>query len=182
MLGKLRICDDDGREVETGARGTIYFEGGPEFEYYNDPEKTAASRNDQGWSTLGDVGYVDRDGYLFITDRKAFMIISGGVNIYPQECENLLATNPKVMDVAVIGVPNAEFGEEVKAVVQPADAAEAGPDLEAELIEFCRARLSHVKCPRSIDFADRLPRQENGKLYKRKLRDVYWKGHDSQII
>ncbi len=182
MLGKLRVCDDDGREVETGARGTIYFEGGPEFEYYNDPEKTAAARNGQGWSTLGDVGYVDADGYLFLTDRKAFTIISGGVNIYPQECENLLATHPKVMDVAVIGVPNAEFGEEVKAVVQPADAAEAGPDLEAELIEFCRARLSHVKCPRSIDFADSLPRQENGKLYKRKLRDAYWKGHDSQII
>ena len=182
MLGKLRICDDNGREVETGTPGTIYFEGGQTFEYYNDPEKTAASRNDQGWSTLGDVGYVDQDGYLFLTDRKAFMIVSGGVNIYPQECENLLATHPAVMDVAVIGVPHPDFGEEVKAVVQPVDMANAGQELEAELIDFCRASLSHVKCPRSIDFVERLPRQENGKLYKRKLRDAYWEGHESRIV
>ncbi|MBU2532109.1 MAG: AMP-binding protein, partial [Alphaproteobacteria bacterium] len=117
MLGTLRICDDDGREVQPHVEGTVFFEGGPPFEYHNDPEKTAQSRNAEGWSTLGDIGYVDEDGYLYLTDRRAFVIISGGVNIYPQEAENLLASHPEVLDVAVIGVPNAEFGEEVKAVV-----------------------------------------------------------------
>ncbi len=133
-------------------RRTIYFEGGAAFEYHKDPTATASSRSPQGWSTLGDVGYLDADGYLHLTDRKAQMIISGGVKIYPQECESLLAMHPKVADCAVIGVPNDDFGEEVKAVVQPVDMAEAGPALAEELMAFCRANLSHVKCPRSIDF------------------------------
>lgn len=173
-LGTLHICDDDGEPLPNGEEGTIYFADGPTFEYHNDPEKTAASRNHLGWSTLGDVGYLDEEGYLYLTDRKANMIISGGVNIYPQEAENALLFHPEVFDAAVIGVPNAEFGEEVKAVVQPAATAAAGPALEAELIAHCRERLSPVKCPRSVDFVDALPRQENGKLYKRKIRDAYW--------
>ena len=144
------------------------------FEYHNDAEKTAQSRNAVGWSTLGDIGYVDDDGFVYLTDRRAFVIISGGVNIYPQETENLLTNHPQVLDVAVIGVPNEEFGEEVKAVVQLVVPGDAAPALEAEIIAYCRAHLSAVKCPRSIDFVEGLPRHENGKLYKRKLREVYW--------
>jgi long-chain acyl-CoA synthetase len=174
LLGTIRILDDEFHELPVGEAGTIYFEGGPGFEYHKDAAKTASSRSPQGFSTLGDIGYVDPEGYLYLTDRKANMIISGGVNIYPQECENLLATHPKVADCAVFGVPNEEFGEEVKAVVQPHDMAEAGPALEAELLAFCRAGLSHVKCPRSIDFEAELPRLDTGKLYKRILRDRYW--------
>ncbi|MEC7153922.1 MAG: acyl-CoA synthetase, partial [Pseudomonadota bacterium] len=134
------------------------------------------------WSTLGDVGRVDGEGFLYLTDRKAFMIISGGVNIYPQEAENALVTHPKVADVAVIGVPNEEFGEEVKAVVQPLNWSEAGPELEAELIEFCRSQLSTIKCPRSVDFDKELPRHPTGKLYKRLVRDRYWGKSDSKIV
>jgi acyl-CoA synthetase (AMP-forming)/AMP-acid ligase II len=184
LLGEIHICDDDGKELPTGQAGTIYFSGGGDFEYYNDPDKTADSRHpkDKGWSTLGDMGYLDEEGYLYLTDRKTFMIISGGVNIYPQEIENLLVTHPKVTDVAVFGVPNEEFGEEVKGVVQPADMGEAGPALAEELIFFCREHLSHVKCPRSIDFLEELPRHPTGKLYKRLLRDKYWQGHDSRIL
>ena len=139
------------------------------------------SRNAKGWTTLGDVGYVDADGFLHLTDRKAFMIISGGVNIYPQEAENLLINHPKVMDCAVFGVPNADFGEEVKAVVQPRDMADAGPALAEELIAYCRQHLSALKCPRSIDFEAELPRHPTGKLYKRLLRDRYWQGRERQI-
>ena len=173
----VHICDDDGAELPQGESGTIYFEGGLEFEYHNDPDKTRSSRHPKGWTTLGDVGYLDSDGFLFLTDRKAYMIISGGVNIYPQEAENVLVTHPKVIDVAVFGVPNEEFGEEVKAVVQPAempaddDEADA---LAAELIRFCRTQLADVKCPRSIDFRPVLPRHPTGKLYKRLLKDEYW--------
>ena len=167
--------------MPTGEAGTIFFEGGAVFEYHNDPEKTKSSRNDKGWSTLGDIGYLDQDGYLYLTDRKANMIISGGVNIYPQEAENLLATHPKVEDVAVFGVPNEDFGEEVKAVVQPVDINEAGPALEAELIGFCRAHLSAIKCPRTIDFDAELPRHPTGKLYKRLIKDRYWIGHSKRI-
>jgi acyl-CoA synthetase (AMP-forming)/AMP-acid ligase II len=174
FVGRVRICDEVGEEVPVGTEGTVFFEGGPVFEYHNDPEKTAASRNAKGWSTLGDIGYVDADGYLYLTDRRAFVIISGGVNIYPQEAENLLASHPRVLDVAVIGVPNSEFGEEVKAVVQLVDQGQAVPDMADELLAYCRARLSAVKCPRSIDFVEALPRQANGKLYKRKLRQQYW--------
>ena len=174
VIGKLRICNDEGEEVPTGQIGTVYFAEGKPYVYHNDPDKTAQARNAQGWTTLGDVGYADAEGFLYLTDRKAYMIISGGVNIYPQEVENLLITHPKVADVAVLGVPNEEFGEEVKAVVQPRDMAEAGPALEAELLAFCREHISSIKCPRSVDFDAELPRHPTGKLYKRLLRDRYW--------
>ena len=174
--GILHICDDDGEELPAGEQGTVYFEGGFDFKYKNDEAKTKDARNPKhpSWSTLGDIGYVDEDGYLFLTDRKSFMIISGGVNIYPQEIENILTVHPKVMDVAVFGVPNAEFGEEVKAVIQPLNWSEAGDDLAAELMAYCRAQLSAIKCPRSIDFDAALPRMDNGKLHKKALRDSYW--------
>lgn len=182
LLGELRIVGEDGNEVPVGESGTVYFANGPQFEYHNAPEKTAESRHPQGWSTLGDVGYVDADGYLYLTDRKAFMIISGGVNIYPQEAENILVTHPKVADVAVFGVPNEEMGEEVKAVIQPVSMADATPEFAAELLGWCRERLSHIKCPRSVDFLEELPRHPTGKLYKRLLRDRYWTGRDSTIV
>lgn len=174
----LHIVDDEGNELPPYESGTIYFEGGAEFEYHNDPEKTKGSRHPKGWSTLGDVGYVDNDGFLYLTDRKAYMIISGGVNIYPQEAENVLVTHPKVVDVAVFGVPNDDFGEEVKAVVHPVEMPATVDDAEAlerELIAFCRSELADVKCPRSIDFRPELPRHPTGKLYKRLLKDEYWK-------
>ncbi len=182
LLGELHIVGEDGNDLPIGEVGTIYFAGGATFEYHNDRDKTARSRNAKGWSTLGDVGYVDADGYLYLTDRKADMIISGGVNIYPQEAENLLATHPKVADVAVFGVPNADLGEEVKAVVEPVEMAAAGPELERELIAFCHQQLAKFKCPRTIDFEAELPRHPTGKLYKRLLKDRYWKGHATRII
>lgn len=171
---ELHICDDDGKEVPAGESGTIYMGGGPEFEYHNDSEKTQGSRHPKGWTTLGDVGYVDDEGYLYLTDRKNFMIISGGVNIYPQEAENVLITHDAVMDVAVFGIPNEEFGEEVKAVVQLKDHNQASAIMEMELLDYCRERLSHIKCPRSVDFKEELPRHPTGKLYKRLLKDEYW--------
>ena len=131
---------------------------------------------------LGDMGYVDEDGYLYLTDRSTFMIVSGGVNIYPQEAENLLVMHPKLVDAAVFGVPNEEFGEEVKAVVQPADGVAAGPELEAELIAYCRAHLAAYKCPRTVEFDPELPRDPNGKLYKRRIRERYWQGRTSRIL
>ncbi|MEJ7584818.1 MAG: AMP-binding protein, partial [Acidimicrobiales bacterium] len=182
LAGELHILDDEGAECPAGTSGTIWFSGGADFEYHNDPEKTASSHNEAGWSTLGDVGYLDDDGFLFLTDRKAYMIITGGVNVYPQEAENVLAVHPKVGDVAVIGVPNDDFGEEVKAIVEPLDMAEAGPELERELLAFCRERLADVKCPRSVDFRAQLPRHPTGKLYKRLLKDEYWAGHGTRII
>ena len=178
------ICDEEGNELPVGEAGTIYFESDSEFEYHNDPKKTAESRHPTHptWSTLGDIGKVDEEGYVYLTDRKAFMIISGGVNIYPQEAENLLVMHPKVADAAVIGVPNEDFGEEVKAVIQPVNWADAGPALEAELIEFCKSELSAIKCPRSVDFQEELPRHPTGKLYKRLIRDRYWGNKDSKIV
>lgn len=173
-LGVIHICDEAGDELPVGASGDVYFESGHQFEYHNDPEKTAASRNRLGWSTLGDVGRVDDEGYLYLTDRKSFMIISGGVNIYPQETENVLLQHPAVMDAAVIGVPNEDLGEEVKAVVQLVDGQTGTPELASELIAHCRERLSALKCPRSVDFRLALPREATGKLYKRRLRDEYW--------
>ena len=177
LLGEIHVCDEAGDELPPGSVGTLYFGGGPQFEYHGDPAKTESSRDPRGrgWTTLGDVGYVDEEGFLYLTDRLSYMIISGGVNIYPQESENLLAVHPKVADVAVIGVPDPEMGEAVKAVVQPMDPAEAGPELERELIEHCRAGLAHYKCPRTVDFRAELPRHPTGKLYKRLLKDEYWK-------
>jgi long-chain acyl-CoA synthetase len=183
ILGELLILDDEGRSCPTGTDGTIWFRGATAFEYFEDPVKTAENRTSDGSaSTVGDVGHVDEDGYLYLTDRKSYMIISGGVNIYPQETENLLATHPAVLDVAVIGVPNDDLGEEVKAVVQPADPAGAGPELADQLISFCRDHLAHFKCPRTVDFVDELPRLPTGKLYKRLLRDQYWAGHQTSIV
>ncbi len=173
---KVHIVDDAGKELPAGKVGAVYFSDGLQsFEYFNDPEKTREAYNEKGWSTFGDVGYVDEAGFLYLTDRRNFMIISGGVNIYPQEIENILITHERVADVAVFGIPNAEFGEEVKAVVQPRHWSDAGDELAQELMQWCRRRLSGVKCPRSIDFKRELPRLDNGKLYKRLLRDSYLK-------
>ena len=174
-IGKIHIMDEEENELPEGEAGLIFIEDGNTFEYHKEPEKTAQSRTSKGWSTMGDIGYVDEDGYLYLTDRQSNMIISGGVNIYPQETENLLTMHPKVMDVAVIGVPNPDFGEEVKAVVQLMDMKEAGPELENELIEYCKNNLSHIKCPKTIDFVTELPRTPTGKLVKRLLKDKYWK-------
>ncbi|WP_030171845.1 acyl-CoA synthetase [Spirillospora albida] len=177
IIGEVHVCGEDGEELPAGTPGTLYFGNGLPFEYHGDEEKTAASRDPKGrgWTTLGDVGYVDGDGFLYLTDRRSYMIISGGVNIYPQEAENVLAVHPKVADVAVFGVPDPEMGEAVKAVVQPVSMDEAGDDLAAELIAYCRDNLAHYKCPRSVDFRAELPRHPTGKLYKRLLKDEYWK-------
>ena len=183
LLGDLHILDAEMRPLPKGTPGEIWFRSATPFEYFNDPERTRAARSPDGtMSTVGDVGYVDDDGFLYLTDRSTFMIISGGVNIYPQECENLLIGHPKVADAAVFGVPNEDLGEEVKAVVQVMPGEEAGAALEAELIEYCREHLSHVKCPRSVDFIDVMPRLPTGKLYKKPLRDKYWAEHKSRIV
>jgi fatty-acyl-CoA synthase len=175
-LGTLRVCDDTGRELPAGETGTVYFERDePTFEYHNDLAKTASGRHPEhpNWSTMGDVGYVDEDGYLFLTDRKAFMIISGGVNIYPQEVENALALHPKVLDVGVIGVPDAEMGESVLAVVQPAPGVTGDDTLAGELRAYLRDRIAHYKVPRDFVFTDELPRTPTGKLVKGKLRERF---------
>jgi len=182
LTAAVKICDEEGNELPPRAEGMVYFAGGGQFEYHNDPKKTAESLNRHGWSTLGDVGYLDEDGYLYLTDRKSFMIISGGVNIYPAEIENLLVTHPKVADVAVVGGPHEEMGEEVIAVIQPMAGFEAGPELAAEISAFARENLSHVKTPRRIDFMAELPRHATGKLYKRLIRDAYWGKTDSRIV
>jgi long-chain acyl-CoA synthetase len=183
IIGELLVLDGAGNRCPAGTDGTVWFRGATAFEYFRDPVKTAASRSGDGTtSTVGDIGHVDADGYLYLTDRQSYMIISGGVNIYPQEAENILSAHPAVLDVAVIGVPNEDLGEEVKAVVQLADPAAAGPDLARDLIDFCRDRIAHFKCPRSVDFVAELPRSETGKLYKRVLRDTYWAGHQSRIV
>lgn len=170
----MHICDDNGDDVAVGQEGTVFFESAATFSYHNDPEKTKGATNKHGWTTLGDVGRLDEEGYLYLTDRKSFMIISGGVNIYPQEIENHLITHPKVRDVAVIGGPHDEMGEQVIAVVQPLDMADAGDALRDELTAYCREKLSGIKLPRRIDFRAELPRHDTGKLYKRLLRDEYW--------
>jgi len=181
-LAEVIITDDDGTRLGPNTPGTIWFKGGGRFEYHNDPAKTAESRAGDGQSTLGDVGYLDEDGYLFLTDRKAYMIISGGVNIYPQEIENCLILHPSVADVAVFGVPDAEMGEQVKAVVQVADGVEPDDNLARELIGYTRDRIAHFKCPRTVDFEPELPRLPTGKLYKRLLRDRYWGKAGSTIV
>jgi fatty-acyl-CoA synthase len=185
LLGTIHICDELGGEQPTGEPGTIYFEREEQpFEYHNDVEKTRSTQHPEhpNWSTLGDVGYVDGEGYLYLTDRKAFMIIAGGVNIYPQEIEDCLIMHPKVADVAVIGVPNEDLGEEVKAVVQPEAGVVASAELASELTAYAAEHLARYKVPRSIDFRDELPRLPTGKLYKRLLKDEYWGRRDSRIV
>ncbi len=174
LLGKLHILDEQGDERPPGEAGQIWFESDVRFEYHNDPKKTAEAFNPKGWSSLGDIGYLDAEGFLYLTDRASHMIISGGVNIYPQEVENELVMHPSVADVAVIGVPHPEMGEQVKAVIVPAEGASPGPALEAELIAFTRARIAHYKCPTSVDFVETLPRLPTGKLRKAELRKRYW--------
>ncbi len=175
--GEVVITDDDGTELPPGVPGTIWFRGGnSSFEYLNDPGKTAEARDSGGtMSKIGDIGYVNEEGYLFLTDRQAFVIISGGVNIYPQEIENVLITHPDVLDAAVFGVPDEDFGEAVKAVIQPVDPHRGTPELAERLRTFCLEHLARFKCPRSFDFIDEMPRLPTGKLYKRELRDQYWK-------
>lgn len=163
-------------DTDAEERRLVYFERETmPFAYHNDPDKTRAAQHPQhaNWATTGDIGRVDEDGYLYLTDRRAFMIISGGVNIYPQEVENVLTLHPKVLDVAVIGVPDPEMGEQVKAVVQPAAGVATGPELERELLDYVRDRIAHFKAPKSVDFADTLPRTPTGKLIKRLLRQQY---------
>lgn len=173
LIGRIEICDETGERVATGVDGLVHFADGLNFEYHNDPVKTAACRNKYGWITLGDIGHVDTDGYLYLTDRQSFMIISGGVNIYPQEVENLLVTHPAVMDAAVIGAPDDEMGERVVAVIQLMDHSNASDKLAADLTTWMRERLSGVKVPRQIDFVTELPRHPTGKLYKQVLRERY---------
>lgn len=182
--GQVHICDENGDEVPVGEEGQVYFSGTAPPNYHNDPEKNKAALNPKhpDWSSLGDVGKLDEDGFLYLTDRKAFMIISGGVNIYPQEAENILITHPKVADVAVIGVPDEEFGEQVKAVVQPMPGIEPNEELAAELLAFAQSNLSKIKCPKTIDFDPELPRHPTGKLYKRLIRDRYWGNKNSRIV
>ena len=182
VLGVLHVLDEDGKPLPDGEAGELWFETATEFSYFNNKEKTAeAMSSDGSMSTVGDVGYV-KDGFLYLTDRSTFMIISGGVNIYPQETEDLLITHPKVSDAAVFGVPNEDLGEEVKAVVQPLEGVVGGEDLAMELMAFCMDNLSRQKCPRSIDFDPELPRLPTGKLYKRVLKDRYWSEHKSGIV
>ncbi|MDB5861738.1 MAG: acyl-CoA ligase [Ramlibacter sp.] len=177
ITGEVHITaeEDHERELPPGETGMIYFSGGVGFEYHKDSGKTRAAFNGKGWGSYGDLGHVDADGFLYISDRRTDLIISGGVNIYPQESENVLLEHEAVADVAVIGVPNADFGQEVKAVVQLKPGFQSSPQLSSALVEWCRARLSRIKCPRSVDFVADLPRNENGKLLKRVLRDRYSK-------
>ncbi|KZX88262.1 acyl-CoA synthetase [Erythrobacter sp. HI0037] len=178
--GTLHVCDAEGEELPAGQDGLLFFENDQIPTYHNDPEKTREAMHPKGWMTLGDIGHVDEDGFLFLTDRKSHMIISGGVNIYPQEIENLLVTHDKVMDAAVIGAPCPDFGEKVVAVVQPMDMAEAGDALEAELRDFLAPSLAKIKMPKLFDFRPQLPREANGKLYKRELRDEYQQQAEQQ--
>jgi long-chain acyl-CoA synthetase len=173
-LGQVHICGPDGEPLPPRSEGAVYFSGVTPFEYHNDPQKTADSRNARGWTTLGDVGWVDEDGFLYLTDRKSFTIISGGVNIYPQEIENLLAVHPKVADAAVIGAPDEDLGEKVVAVVEPTRWEDAGDALASELLVYLRERLSSVKLPKAVHFRRELPREPTGKLFKRLIRDSYW--------
>ena len=175
IYGTIHVCDEDGHELPAGQDGLLFFENALIPTYHNDPGKTAEAMHPEGWMTLGDIGHLDADGFLYLTDRKSHMIISGGVNIYSQEIENLLVTHDKVMDAAVIGAPCEDLGEKVVAVVQPVDMADAGAELEAELRDFLAPSLARIKMPKLFDFRPDLPREANGKLYKRELRDEYAK-------
>ncbi|MBX3593401.1 acyl-CoA synthetase [Sphingomonas sp.] len=174
VVGTLHICDEAGNDLPVRAEGMVYFEGGPSFSYHNDPAKTAEAANKHGWTTLGDIGWVDEEGFLYLTDRKSFMIISGGVNIYPQEIENILVTHPRIADAAVVGAPDPDFGEKVVAVIQPVEWADAGDAFAEDIRQWLRPQISGIKMPRQIDFMAELPRQPTGKLYKRLIRDAYW--------
>ena len=183
VLGELHILDADMNPCPTGETGTVWFKLASQFRYFNDPARTADVLSPDGtMGTAGDVGHVDADGYLYLTDRASFMIISGGVNIYPQECEDLLITHPKIADAAVFGIPNPDLGEEVKAAVQLMPDIDPSPETAAEIIAFCAQHLARQKIPRSIDFEDQLPRLPTGKLYKRLLRDRYWTNRTSRIV
>ena len=185
IVGTIHICDDDGHELPNGEPGLVYFElPRLPFKYLKDDGKTKDVQHPKhaNWSALGDVGYIDDDGFLYLTDRATFMIISGGVNIYPQEIEDALTMHPKIADIAVFGVPNEEMGEEVKAVVQPATGVEGNDALAAELMAYVREHVAHYKCPKSIDFEAELPRLPTGKLYKRLLKDRYWGKKDTRIV
>ena len=185
FIGTLHICDDDGNELATGESGHVFFElPRLSFVYKGNKEKmkSAVHPVHDNWACVGDVGYLDEDGYLFLNDRSTFMIISGGVNIYPQEIEDAMLLHPQVADVAVFGIPNEEFGEEVKAVIQLEQADQANDALAEELIKFARENLAHYKCPKSVDFMEQLPRLDTGKLYKKPLKDKYWQGHNSRVL
>src|SRR3954463_5584571 len=175
---EIKIFDEEGNDLPTGDIGTVYMRmGAGEFEYFKDKDKTEANRR-AGFFTVGDVGYLDEDGYLFLCDRKADMIISGGVNIYPAEIEGVLLAFPKIADAAVFGIPHEDWGEEIKAVIEPAPGVEPGDALTAEILAFCRDNLAKFKLPKSVDYTNEMPRDPNGKLYKRKLRDPYWEGQE----
>ena len=183
VLGELSVLDDEMQPVPQGSPGTLWFKTATEFEYHNDAEKTAEATSPDGeMTTVGDVGYLDEDGFLFLTDRKTFMIISGGVNIYPQESEDLLIAHPKVADAAVFGVPNVDLGEEVKAVIQVVPGTAEEESLTQELLDYLAEHLSRQKIPRSIDYIAEMPRLPTGKLYKRLLRDQYWGEGQSRIV
>ena len=171
ILGQVRITDEHDQLLPDGETGQVYFEGGPRFEYYKDPTKTARAYNNHGWSTLGDIGHLDEDGYLYLTDRASHMIITGGVNVYPREVEDVLLEHPAVQDAAVFGVPEEDFGEAVKAAIERVPGVAVD---EVQLIDYCRQRLAHLKCPKSVDFHDELPRHQTGKLYKELLKSPYW--------
>jgi len=173
VFGKIHILSDEGEELPVRKEGLIYFEGGNPFSYHNDEEKTREAYNAQGWSTLGDIGWLDEDGFLYLTDRKSFMIISGGVNIYPQEIEDAIITHKQVADVAVIGAPDEDLGERLVAIVQPLDWSDSGEALAASIQEHLNGKLAKMKIPKQIDFMEQLPRHATGKLYKRLLRDTY---------
>ena len=183
VLGELQVLDEGMRPLPTGQIGKFWFKTASAFEYFGDPARTALAKSPDGtMCTVGDIGHIDEEGYVYLTDRAAFTIISGGVKIYPQECENLLITHPKVADAAVFGVPNEEMGEEVKAVVQLMPGLEPGAPMATELIAYCRDHLARRKCPRSIDFETRLPRTPTGKLQKSPLRERYWKWHQTRLL
>jgi long-chain acyl-CoA synthetase len=181
-ISEVKVLDDDGNELPPGESGTIWMKMGDlRFEYNKDPDKTKKTWSEDGFFTVGDIGYMDEDAFLFLNDRKADMIIAGGVNIYPAEVENALMLHPKVADAAVFGIPHEDLGEEVKGVIEPVDGEAPGPDLEREILEYLSEHVAKYKMPRSIDFIDEMPRDPNGKLYKRRLRDPYWAGRERAI-